>query len=630
VTNSPSVPGSAGPDEAVDVAIARCLNIDAPNSFFLFAGAGSGKTRSVVTALHHVLATYGARLRSHARQVGVITYTNAACDEIKRRIDFDPVVHVATIHSFVWDLIKGFDSDIRAWLDRSLRERIVELEEEQRKGRAGTKAATQRARSLESKARRLKALATIKRFVYSPTGLNRERDALNHAEVIKLGAHFLVDRPLMQQMLIARFPFLLIDESQDTSRVLMEALLEVERIHRGKFALGLFGDTMQRIYADGKPDLGRHLPDAWAKPSKVMNYRSPRRIVRLINKIRETVDGQQQEPAPDAEEGHARLFVYGHGVSDKLKVEALARAQMAEVTGDDEWKRDEAIKTLILEHHMAARRLGFAEMFVPLYQADGLHTSLLEGTLPAVRFFSDLVSPLVDAARRGDEFAVTALVRKHSPLLSAEALRAAGTDQSGQLVLAANAVRSFAALWDGACSPTLLQVLQSLAASGLLEAPESLALLVAPQDEGSIFDDEGEDASEVEAALRQFLNAPFEQIRRYSAYISRQTGFDTHQGVKGLEFPRVLVVMDDDEARGFSFSYEKLFGAKPRSEKDRENEQASIESGLDRTRRLLYVTCSRAEKSLALVARSAKPDLVGRFAVAQGWFSESEVVLLER
>jgi DNA helicase-2/ATP-dependent DNA helicase PcrA len=155
-----------------------------------------------------------------------------------------------------------------------------------------------------------------------------------------------------------------------------------------------------------------------------------------------------------------------------------------------------------------------------------------------------------------------------------------------------------------------------------------LVPLAAPRDEGSLFDDDGEDASEVEGALREFLNAPFEQVRRYATYVSRETGFDTRQGVKGLEFSRVMVVMDDEEARGSFFSYEKLFGAKARSDRDRENEQSGNESGLDRTRRLLYVTCSRAEKSLALVARSANPELVRRHVLAQGWFDESEVVVL--
>ncbi|WP_455153788.1 UvrD-helicase domain-containing protein [Brucella anthropi] len=75
---------------------------------------------------------------------------------------------------------------------------------------------------------------------------------------------------------MTRFPILLIDESQDTNRRLMDALLDVEAGHREAFCLGLFGDTMQRIYADGKERLAEAIPQAWAKPRKRMNYRCPK------------------------------------------------------------------------------------------------------------------------------------------------------------------------------------------------------------------------------------------------------------------------------------------------------------------------------------------------------------------
>lgn len=49
-------------DAHVDDEIAACLNLDSPKSFFLFAGAGSGKTRSLVTALQHVQTNLSERL----------------------------------------------------------------------------------------------------------------------------------------------------------------------------------------------------------------------------------------------------------------------------------------------------------------------------------------------------------------------------------------------------------------------------------------------------------------------------------------------------------------------------------------------------------------------------------------
>lgn len=131
-------------DDHVDDEIAACLDLENPRSFFLFAGAGSGKTRSLVSALTKLRSTVGPQIRLHDQRIGVITYTNAACDEIKRRLDYDPLVEVSTIHSFVWSLIKGFDNDIRAWLRVALQADIQELEDLEVRGRAGTKASADR------------------------------------------------------------------------------------------------------------------------------------------------------------------------------------------------------------------------------------------------------------------------------------------------------------------------------------------------------------------------------------------------------------------------------------------------------------------------------------------------------
>jgi DNA helicase II / ATP-dependent DNA helicase PcrA len=157
-------------DDGIDDEIRSCLNLDSPQSFFLYAGAGSGKTRSLVNAVDGLRATARDRLVLTGKRIAVITYTNAACDEIKRRLEFDPLVEVSTIHSFAWTLIGGYNNDIRAWLRVNLDKEIVELQAAAAKGRAGTQAAIDRDRSIASKQRRLVRIETIKKFIYSPSG----------------------------------------------------------------------------------------------------------------------------------------------------------------------------------------------------------------------------------------------------------------------------------------------------------------------------------------------------------------------------------------------------------------------------------------------------------------------------
>jgi len=47
-----------------------CLNLDSPKSFFLFAGAGSGKTRALVEAMQMFRKKYGQDFRLSARPPG--------------------------------------------------------------------------------------------------------------------------------------------------------------------------------------------------------------------------------------------------------------------------------------------------------------------------------------------------------------------------------------------------------------------------------------------------------------------------------------------------------------------------------------------------------------------------------
>lgn len=620
--------GDNGVDDHVDDEIIGCLNLAQPKSFFLFAGAGSGKTRSLVKALNQLRNSSGTTMWLHGEQIGVITYTNAACDEIIRRLDFDPLVHVSTIHSFVWELIRGFDADIRKWLVGNLATEIAELQELARKGRPGTKTATERLRNLEAKQRRLAALPSIRRFLYSPTGDNRGRDSLSHAEVIKIGSTFLNDKPVMQNLLITRYPILLVDESQDTNGLLLDSLLAVQKAHKARFALGLIGDLMQRIYSDGKVDLGRELPPDWAKPAKLVNHRCPRRVVRLINKIRTAADTHVQQPRTDAVEGHVRLFI-APGAGNHFQIEEQAKTAMAAVTGDPCWTQQGEVKTLILEHHMAAKRMGFFEMFEPLYGVDSFKTGLRDGSLPLLRFFSDMALPLVKAKASGNEFAAMAVVRKWSTFLREDQLEAAGVNQLAQLGRARTAVEKLMSLFSAGAQPRCLDVLRCIADSKLFDIPDALYPFASAEAPTNTSGDPVEDGpSDDLESVRRFLDAPFAQIEPYSIYVKGEAAFGTHQGVKGLEFPRVLVVMDDEGAGGFLFSYEKLFGAKDKSAADIENERIGKDTAIDRTRRLFYVTCSRSKESLAIVAYSSRPDRLQAYAIDQGWFDANEIQVL--
>ena len=517
----------------------------------------------------------------------------------------------------MWDLIKSYQADIKEWVTQFIQKEIEELQQKQVKGRGG-KAGEKRAEDIKKKTERLAKIETVKKFSYNPNGDNVGYDSLSHSEVVKMSTEFIATEPTMQDILTAKYPILLIDESQDTKKELVDALLIVCEKYKDRFIVGMFGDTMQRIYNDGKDNLADCIPDEWVKPVKVMNHRSANRIVALANSIRSTIDGQKQQARSDVEKGIVRLFIASTS-DDKESVEKKAADFMAQDTGDIGWNDDTQYKSLILEHHMAASRFGFADLYMPLNSSGKFDTSLRDGSITELSILSKLVSPLVEAYQSGNDFEVSKIVRKNSPLLDKEAFAFESDDQTKMLEKAGSAVESLMNLWKDEKIPSCLEVLKNIRDTRLFKVGNRVDELLTEFSQGE---------NEKVTALRNALAVPFCELKKYSSYVTDNTRFATHQGVKGLEFPRVMVIMDDAQARGFLFSYEKLFGAKAQSDTDVKNKRDGKDTSITRTARLFYVACTRAKKSLAVVAYTENMESVKNTALSNGWFSEDEIYIL--
>ncbi len=87
-----------------------------------------------------------------------------------------------------------------------------------------------------------------------------------------------------------------------------------------------------------------------------------------------------------------------------------------------------------------------------------------------------------------------------------------------------------------------------------------------------------------------------------------QTPFSTQHGVKGAEFPNVIVAVDDS-----AWSHYNVGNLLADSE--------HLASRLERTRNLFYVCCSRPKSGLAVVFLSTPPDAA--VDTAREWFGEA-------
>lgn len=607
-------------DLQVDETLEKCILSSPRKSFFLFAGAGSGKTYSLVLLLKKIRNSIGKDLLLQGKNVAVITFTNAATDEIVNRLDYSPVFHISTIHSFVWDVIKYYQTDIKRLYCQYIQEDIRVLYEKLEKAKSKTtKTYLSNAEKIEQLKEQLEKAKTIEKFVYNPNGSNPEYNALKHAEVIKISAQMILDSMMLQRIIAQRYPIILIDESQDTKKELVDAFFKIQENFSEEFTLGLLGDQKQRIYTDGKENMANFIPVEWEQPVKKMNYRCAKRIIKLANTIGIDLDiHAEQTPREDASDGLIRLFVVQQqeGIN-KDEVEQTVMKIMSDHTADEKWfGKDSDVKILTLEHMMAARRLGFDLFFGPLSRVTKYQMTFLQGTVSELEFFTKEILPIADSIKEDGRVALEVL-KAFSPLLSKQ-----NTEKPYDFYLRCREEAVKVATMVNK-NQTIREVVKSICNSQLLTVPE-----VIRQASSLVAADIAEEMEEDLQAWVMVMDLPINMVRGYDDYVNQRTCFDTHQGVKGLEFDRVMVIIDDSEAKGFMFSYDKLFGVKELTKTDKMHIEAGEESSVDRTQRLFYVTCTRAKESLAIVMYTSDSEKVKNQAINKGWFSEQEILLL--
>jgi DNA helicase II / ATP-dependent DNA helicase PcrA len=590
------------PDTQADIDVRDRLGQAPPCSFVMVAGAGSGKTTSLIKALAHLRETRGKALRRAGQQIACITYTEVAVGEISSDLGITPLFHISTIHSFLWSVVRAFQSDIAAWVVSRIEEKIAEKRAHYAK--PGTRAATkmkldQEIGGLETE---LEAVGRVEKFTYG-TGSRYSEGILGHDDILKLTPACVERHHLLREIVARRFPFIFVDESQDTQPAVIEALRQIAR--EQPLCVGFFGDPMQKIYGTGAGAI--ELQPGWAEITKPENFRCPTSVLGVINAVRApgdglvqtrgrtaTVDGQEQSVV-----GTVNIFILPSDDQRTARLGAV-RAWLAAQTGDDLWTsdmRDGDVRLLVLVHRMAAKRLGFDSLYSALNDRapQSLSEGISDGSAWPLRPFVQQLLPLIVASRAGDQFTIMSILRADSPCLEPERLRG----QAVAPVLAAlqHAVEQLAVLLGDGSAATVREVLQHVRDAELVALDDRFAV--------HLMDDPIDDGSEGFRNVAAFLECNVGDLWGHRRYILEESPFATHHGVKGAQFERVLVVLDDEEASYNQYSYGKYLGYTPLSDADEANIAEGKESVLDRTRRLFYVCCSRAAKDLAVVLFAA-------------------------
>lgn len=606
------------PDTPVDAQIRGILDSPERKCFIMTAGAGSGKTTSLVKALDYVNRKNGQEFRRRDQRIVCITYTDIAVKEISGDLGDQPIFHISTIHSFLWDLISPFHKDIRDWVKRRIEEKIQKtLDERAAFGpRVHQKTRDNNQREEVKLKEQLPAIDNVPRFTYLK-GNDYAKGILGHEDIIKLGPYLIQQKPLLAKILARKYPVFFIDESQDTVPEVVYALKHVALSNQGHFQLGFFGDPMQKIYTQGIGSISAL--EGWASLQKPENFRCPTDVLSVVNKIRSMDDGLQQEckrvhsidGVTKPVKGSAVIFVLPADDNRSLNLNRV-RNWLSVSYSDAGWisdNRDADVRILVIAHRMAAKRLGFNALYSAFNDAtsDSIKDAFAEGTSWPLAPFVDVIIPVYHAIQEKRDFEVMNLLRQSSPLFHEDNLRS----QKNWPQVLAKLKRDILEL------NSLIEGTETIKAA--LKFAEEKKIIILDERMRPLLDGEASaspplpsappasviDSDPIHEKMRQilpkYLACPAKETLGYYRYINDQSVYATHQGVKGAEFDRVLVVLDDTEGQHRQFSYEKLLGIRPLSDTDNENLATEKESILERTRRLFYVCCSRATKDLVVV-----------------------------
>ena len=604
-------------DTSTDIEIKEC--IEARQSFSVVAGAGSGKTRSLIKALFFVRKTKGVTLNTNAQKVVCITYTNSAVDVIQRRLDQDPLFKVSTIHSFIWGEIARFQSEIRSQLAvKLLPQRIEKKQEEDNGGNSRTAInARKRVARLQTA---LDNLNSVECFVYDEKGgRNYSEGRLDHDDIIDLGTLMILNLPILRKILGQKYPFIFIDESQDTFPQIVEALNEISNSEKLP-VIGYFGDPMQQIYENRAGEINGPTNSKVIK--KEENYRCSEAVIKLLNSFRKDI---QQKPAGNNAEGSVELLLIkaepGEGprksYTDKQIGAALLKFDKA--LDDFGWSDDNEVKRLFLTRQMIANRLNFKNLnslFSGNYASRSVHDDFEDGSHFILKPFLDVLIPLKKSIDTNDEHHKLNILREHSPLLDSEGKNASKT------------LREVAEIFNKACdelnnawyTSTTKHILSLALDHQIISDSDRLNdhLKREPRSEEYDPDNEEHVKDKGDWLLDEFFKFDMTELGAYREFVLGETPFSTQHGVKGDEFKKVLVIYDDTEASWHLYNFLRLLTPKTAGKEPTDGQRT-------RGSNLAYVCFSRAIEDLKIILFTPNPETSKNELIEAKLFTEDQI-----
>ena len=605
--------------------------------FLLSGGAGSGKTYSLVEVLKAVVCD------SPSLNIGCITYTNAAVNEIEDRISHDNL-YVSTIHDFLWRNIKCFQSEIKETLIE-----IINNPEQTKIKHPDNYVVSQGF---------FDDFDSIQYKEY----LKLTKGIISHDEVIVLAYKMFEKYEKLCSITKDKYPFIFVDEYQDTDPLVIEILLEHLEKSTKNNVVGFFGDAMQSIYNGSVVDLDMYTRTESPKVIEVFkqqNRRNPLKIINLANQLR--VDGLVQEPSRDRsapnmdEKGEVKQGVVEFLFSSNDSLELVRRH-----LGWD-FDNNELVKELNLTHSLIADKANFPELMriydkdkildyirnkirkplerdEPQYDSTGKTLAQVIEHLgnpnptPTQSNYIDNHPGYFELAKEQPYDQISKLYVDKEQLLDDKKnnvgdeskLSSNRDDLVKHLFKIENCIRLYQSkkfnqlikATDFSVTSVenkirLNEAIQSFEIQADITIGEVIDLahklgLVIKDDKLARYEEQKH------YLYKQVCEVNYQEFRNVFEYLEGYLPFSTQHKTKGAEFPNVLVVLDNGQWNQYNFKY--LF------------ERNGTDSVRQRSEKIFYVCCTRAKERLAVFFPNPSAKVI---QTAVSWFGEDNVVNLD-
>lgn len=526
--------------------------LDEGRSFRLEAGAGAGKTYSLVAALRRLVVEQGTELMQSGRKIACITYTEVARDEIAREVESHPAILVETIHAFSWAFLRQYQKALRELVAAS-ENRKVKLEEA---GGVGSK---------------------FVEYELGFFGVDDKRITLAHDD-IPLYMSQLLANPKFQLLFQQQFPIVFIDEYQDTDRHFMTAITDHYFTPKKGPLIGLFGDHWQTIY-NSEYELAAYPIEAIDKGS---NFRSAPAIVDVLNRLRPELTQAVADPeaAGEARFFHTNLFTGArtntpHSKADLFpELARTVRDLLMQRLQSEGWDLGKT-KVLMLTHNVLAAEQGYpsiAKVF------SGRNDAFARKEDPSIKFFAETLEPMVEAFQASNYGELFRLYGAR-PAIHTQADKGSWRNDMDELM----ALRKEGTI--GGVLDHLQVTKRPMLPDRVLRREEELRQL----NDGPI---------PVEATSLQrhqaLRDVAYLEMTALARFLEKQTPFATQHSVKGAQFENVLVVLGG----GWNhYNWPLLLELIETKALTPANGK-----GFYRARNLFYVSISRPMKRLAVLA----------------------------